>query len=58
MNTSGRVSQRRLNKIDDKPMCDAVNCKEKAAEEIEINAGKYGTLILSVCIKCRAIFQD
>lgn len=41
-----------------KPICDAVGCEEEATEQIVVNAGKFGTLILSVCKRCTGKFLD
>ena len=35
-----------------KPICEAVGCEELASEQITVNAGEFGTLILSVCTNC------
>ena len=39
-------------------VCQAVDCEEKATHRIEITAGKFGTIVLSVCSKCVGKFQD
>jgi hypothetical protein len=39
-------------------VCEAVGCDQEATEQIKINAGKYGTLVLGVCSKCTGKFQD
>ena len=33
-------------------ICEAVECSEYATEIIDITAGKFGTLSLSLCKKC------
>ena len=35
-----------------KQICDALGCTENATKEIIVNAGKFGTVSLSVCKKC------
>lgn len=41
-----------------KPICEAVRCEEVATEQITVNAGEFGTLILSVCKSCTGKFVD
>jgi hypothetical protein len=39
-------------------ICEAANCEEAATKQIEVNAGTFGTLVLSVCANCVRKFQD
>lgn len=39
-------------------ICEACDCKEAATEQIDVKAGKHGTLTLHVCARCVAKFQD
>lgn len=39
-------------------ICEAADCEQVATEQIEVSAGKYGTLILSVCSNCVEKFTD
>lgn len=41
-----------------KKICDAANCDKIATQQVEVSAGKYGTLILSVCANCVGKFKD
>ena len=38
-------------------ICEALGCYEKAAKQIELSAGKFGTISLSVCKKCSRKFM-
>lgn len=42
----------------DKLLCEAVGCEKIATEQITVNAGEFGTLILSVCKNCTEKFLD
>lgn len=33
-------------------ICEAFECYENATEKIDLNAGKFGTISLLVCINC------
>jgi hypothetical protein len=35
-----------------KQICDALGCKETASKKIIVNAGKCGTISLSICKNC------
>ena len=39
-------------------VCQAVDCEEQATHKIEIAAGKFGIIVLSVCSNCVGKFQD
>jgi hypothetical protein len=39
-------------------ICEAADCEQVAIQLIEVSAGKYGTLILSVCSNCVSKFTD
>lgn len=52
------MSEYNISIKDNKQICEAFGCVEKATEQIEINAGKYGILVLRVCSKCVRKFQD
>jgi hypothetical protein len=39
-------------------ICEAADCEQIATEQIEVSAGKYGILILSVCASCVGKFTD
>ena len=41
-----------------KELCEAVGCQEEATEEITVNAGEFGVLILSVCKNCIGKFTE
>ena len=41
-----------------KPICEALGCEELASEQVTVNAGEFGTLILSVCTNCIGKFID
>jgi hypothetical protein len=38
-------------------VCQAVDCEEKATKQIEIAAGKFGIIVLSVCSNCVEKFR-
>jgi hypothetical protein len=38
--------------------CDAVGCEELGSIELNVNAGKYGTVKLFVCANCVGKFTD
>ncbi len=39
-------------------VCEAANCEEAATRQIEVSAGKFGTVTLFVCPNCIGKFQD
>jgi hypothetical protein len=41
-----------------KLICEAVGCEQLASEQITVNVGEFGTLILSVCRNCIGKFLD
>ena len=41
-----------------KGICDAADCDREAAETIEVKAGKFGMIQLSVCSNCVKKFED
>lgn len=36
--------------------CDALGCEQEATEQIMVSAGKFGSIGLSVCLKCVSKF--
>ena len=36
-------------------LCEAADCYDAATEEIEISAGKFGTISLNLCHQCAVI---
>lgn len=38
--------------INERISCNAAGCEEKGSVEIQVKAGKFGTLTLFVCPKC------
>ena len=38
--------------------CDAVGCEQEATESIRVSAGKFGSIGLSVCLKCVSKFLE
>jgi hypothetical protein len=43
----------------DRPqLCDAVDCNEVAIEQVTVSAGRFGTLILSLCRNCICKFVE
>jgi hypothetical protein len=39
-------------------VCDGFGCNEKATREINVDAGKFGTLTLFLCADCIGKFED
>jgi hypothetical protein len=42
--------------ITNKQICDAIGCLQEATKEIVIDAGKFGSISLSVCANCISKF--
>ncbi len=43
---------------DNKNNCEVLHCTVKATEKVKVNAGIYGFIKLSVCKKCKGIFDN
>jgi hypothetical protein len=41
-----------------KCICDAFGCSKEATEELEVNAGTFGTISLSLCSVCIEKFES
>jgi hypothetical protein len=39
------------------PNCDYLGCYDTATEKITLNAGKFGSIEVSVCSKCKEIIK-
>ena len=39
-------------------ICDAADCNNEATENIQVTAGKYGIIELSVCENCVSKFKE
>jgi hypothetical protein len=39
-------------------ICEAADCEQLATEQIDVSAGKFGTVKLFVCPKCVGKFQE
>ena len=39
-------------------ICEAAGCEQIATEQIEVSAGKFGTVTLFVCPNCVGKFTD
>jgi hypothetical protein len=39
-------------------ICEAFGCSQKAIRVIEVHAGKFGTIKLSVCSNCIGMFKE
>lgn len=39
-----------------KEICNAIECSEEATKVITVDAGKFGSILLSVCAKCAKKF--
>jgi hypothetical protein len=53
------IDSKSNNKIDkeiNKQICQALNCSEYATKVITVDAGKFGSISLSVCANCISKF--
>ena len=39
-------------------LCEAVGCNANTTENIEVPAGRFGSITISVCKKCALLFQE
>ena len=39
-----------------KEICNAFGCSDKATEEVNVDAGKFGTITLHICKNCSSKF--
>ena len=39
-------------KLSNKEICEAIDCSNKATDEISLNVGKFGTILLFLCKEC------
>lgn len=54
----GRKDQTYDDLIRQRITCDAAGCQELGSVELDVYAGKHGTVKLFVCPKCVSKFQD
>ncbi len=51
-NVSSLTTTNYDNKLDNKNICNAFRCSKGATEKIDVNAGIFGTISLSLCSVC------
>ena len=44
--------------MEHKQVCDATDCEQVATQQIEVSAGKFGTVTLFVCPNCVGKFTE
>ena len=42
----------------DKNICNKIECKNLATDEVKLSAGSFGIITLRVCKKCISIFKE
>ena len=55
-NTS--TTNTKLDKDTNKQICEALGCSQDVSREITVNAGKFGSISLSLCRNCVSKFVD
>ena len=66
MYPTNQVQQERCNGMseiikptnNDEKLCDAFSCDAKATEQIQVSAGRYGTIDILVCKSCVSKFLE
>ncbi len=41
-----------------KDICNKIECKNLATDEVKLSAGSYGIITLRFCKECKSIFKD
>jgi hypothetical protein len=41
-----------------KEICNKIECKNLATDEVKLSAGSFGIITLRVCKKCKSIFKE
>ena len=57
LDTSSK-SNNKIDKQGNKPICEALNCSEYATKAITVDAGKFGSVSISVCANCIGKFVN
>ena len=52
------MSTNELSLSDIKPLCEASDCTQAATKKIQVSAGTFGTIELSLCINCVSKFAE
>ena len=52
------MTKQNLNFPANKEICNATGCTKEATEQLEISAGRYGTISLLLCRPCVDKFRD
>lgn len=55
-NTS--ITNIKLNKDTIKQICEALGCSQNASTEITVDAGRFGSISLLLCVNCVGKFVD
>ena len=51
------MSNNIISKEINKDICNAFGCSQDATEKINVSAGKFGTISLSLCNNCITLFK-
>jgi hypothetical protein len=55
---STSISNDIIDNATNKEICEALGCSQQAIKEITVNAGKFGTISLSLCGNCVGKFVN